>query len=569
MRTPAELEHRLLNEYKEGKAYRYYVSGWVREVLYHPVSKASPWCYLYARVCPSMRTRIKDYQVWALVKKDDGTKPGGQIFSAYCTCTAGLLGTCNHVAGLLFRVEAAVRCGLTDPACTAQTCKWNLPSQRSDVLSEPAKACSISWNKGHYMNQDRLQQGPSKRALFSPLSDRQEATVKDEASLRTKLADLLRDVQPDSCFQQLMDMKRFPAPKAASNDILPDSLKEVAQGLGHLSLLEATEELCSFKFTKEECAAIHRETISQSHSPTWHVYRAGMITASKMKAVVTRMVSISKDPSEDTTSLVRDIMGYKPLVKTAAMKYGLAQEPHAKKILAKLLRKTHKCFSFEECGLTVSHEHPCIGATPDLLVSCSCHGKGVCEIKCPPTIKSDIPRHDNVEYLELKDNQVRLKRNHKHYYQIQGQMAVTDRTYGYFFVYTSHGNHLERIEYDAELWSQTKATLCSFWKSYVVPELLTQTLWDKQDLEMVQGPRTAQHEDHPYYKSGSSDCPAKSSYLPKPTSNFPVYLCGKCCEDAVSNVIECCTCKVWFHFTCVNITGNIPDVWHCDNCTAM
>ncbi len=73
------------------------LSSTSNKVLYHPVSKASPWCYLYARVCP-MRTGIKDYKVWALVKKTYGTKPGGQIFSAYCTCTVGLLGPYNRVA---------------------------------------------------------------------------------------------------------------------------------------------------------------------------------------------------------------------------------------------------------------------------------------------------------------------------------------------------------------------------------------------------------------------------------------------------------------------------------------
>ena len=33
-------------------------------------------------------------------------------------------GTCNHVAALLFRVEAAVRLGLTNPSCTTKSFEW-------------------------------------------------------------------------------------------------------------------------------------------------------------------------------------------------------------------------------------------------------------------------------------------------------------------------------------------------------------------------------------------------------------------------------------------------------------
>ena len=40
-------------------------------------------------------------------------KKDGVIKSANCDCMAGMSETCNHVAVLLFRVEAAVRLGLS------------------------------------------------------------------------------------------------------------------------------------------------------------------------------------------------------------------------------------------------------------------------------------------------------------------------------------------------------------------------------------------------------------------------------------------------------------------------
>ena len=41
------LHERVLNEYKEGKAYRLYESGWLKEIYWHPISTASE-CQLYS-----------------------------------------------------------------------------------------------------------------------------------------------------------------------------------------------------------------------------------------------------------------------------------------------------------------------------------------------------------------------------------------------------------------------------------------------------------------------------------------------------------------------------------------
>ena len=39
-------------------------------------------------------------------------RPTGMAHLAYCTCTAGLGGVCNHVAGLLYALEDYTRLGL-------------------------------------------------------------------------------------------------------------------------------------------------------------------------------------------------------------------------------------------------------------------------------------------------------------------------------------------------------------------------------------------------------------------------------------------------------------------------
>ena len=117
-------------EYKQGKAYRYFTDSFISEVFYNNISDESKYCYLKTKCLPSQRVSSKPYDVWALVQKDLKCEVGGAILSAYCTCTAGLLGSCNHVAGLLFRVEAAVLIGVTHPTCTSMLASWNVPSKK-------------------------------------------------------------------------------------------------------------------------------------------------------------------------------------------------------------------------------------------------------------------------------------------------------------------------------------------------------------------------------------------------------------------------------------------------------
>ena len=97
--TPDDLLHRLYSDYKEGKSYRYFTCDFVKEIFYLPVNPESKICFLECKVTPSQRTSSTPYNVWVAVEKEG---PGGKIVSGYFTCTAGLLGSCNHVTVMLF-----------------------------------------------------------------------------------------------------------------------------------------------------------------------------------------------------------------------------------------------------------------------------------------------------------------------------------------------------------------------------------------------------------------------------------------------------------------------------------
>ena len=99
------------------------------------------------------------YDVWSFVEKNTNEKAGGTIKHCYCTCTAGLHGGCNHIAGLLFGVESAVLTGVTKTSCTDRLAKWTVPPAKSDATPGVDREKQESNVKG--------------RTSFSPVSGEQ------------------------------------------------------------------------------------------------------------------------------------------------------------------------------------------------------------------------------------------------------------------------------------------------------------------------------------------------------------------------------------------------------------
>ena len=107
------------------------------------------------------------------------------------------------------------------------------------------------------------------------------------------------------------------------------------------------------------------------------------MTASKLKSV------ICTDPSQPSPSLIKSIC-YPELCKftSDACTYGCKHEAEARQEYAYQMQATHKLFKIMSSGLVLDPMYPFMGASPDGLVSCSCCGNGVLEIKCPYTCKN-------------------------------------------------------------------------------------------------------------------------------------------------------------------------------------
>ena len=122
------------------------------------------------------------------------------------------------------------------------------------------------------------------------------------------------------------------------------------------------------------------------------------------------------------------------------------------------------------CGLVVNPSLPRVGASPDGLVHDSSGPSfGLLEMKRPyahrlSTIE-DAARDPNF-FATLHEGKVTLKRSHKHYYQVQGQMALACVSWCDFVIYMFKDISIERIRSDEKCWNGMQTQSTEFYRGY-------------------------------------------------------------------------------------------------------
>lgn len=210
--------------------------------------------------------------------------------------------------------------------------------------------------------------------------------------------------------------------------------------------------------------------------------------------------------------------------------------------LTNKLRKGHDNFKLNDSGLHIHPEYPYLGATPDGLVECDCCGKGVVEIKCP-CCKRGVSINDAAEdpkfCLEEKDGTLQLKRDHPYFYQIQGQMFMTNTLYSDFVIWTDDSEklHVERISFHGEFIVDVLKGLTSFFKMRILQELVARRTLN---------PLTDSSENQVW-------CYCRSS-------------------GVTNDMIQCSNenCKiVKFHITCLGLKRKPKAPWNCLDCRKL
>lgn len=208
---------------------------------------------------------------------------------------------------------------------------------------------------------------------------------------------------------------------------------------------------------------IERETIHQSECSSWHEKRKFLLTASNFGQVIAAR--------KDVTSL-KSILKL-PSFKSKAMEYGKINESLA---LKQLSNQENICI--EKCGLFIDKYNACLGASPDGLID----NDGIVEIKCPfsaaglqTNSEAFMQRLPYLKFDKIKKCIVGLKKKHKYYYQIQGQLNICEREYCLFAIWTSPTSplYVEKIYRDINLWNEKMVPkLTKFYAEFLLPEIL-------------------------------------------------------------------------------------------------
>ena len=455
--NPSELGSKDLSDYKSCKAYSYYKCGWLQAIQYNKIDESSKYCMMKTDCRKSERINDTFHKLWVILAKKTG-----KIVSAHCTCMAGLSQTCNHVAAALFRIEAAVRLGLTNPACTSSSSEW-LPN-RQEVI--PSKIKDISFDRDDFAQRGKKKRTlvPSPRKNYNPLANSNLKLL----SL-TDIAKAVSNVAPSSIL-----MSAVPKPKIDFfKEVISKNTTPTVASIDDILLMSSKNEFLETMISnmnETNLKEIEILTRGQSDNDAWFNYRKGVITASKAHEVLTKMEKMESMRAANMWSLNQNISGFRfTNLDLPALKYGRTMEVNAVNCFLELMRKDHRNLKVDNCGLFLHNGIPYIGGSPDGIVCCDCCGRACLEIKCPFSINFTSPTNPEVKsklpYLLLDPNgSLKINKKHKYFTQCQVQMGVTNITKSYFMVWTPHGYILDVISFDTELWMNMERKFCKYYE---------------------------------------------------------------------------------------------------------
>lgn len=289
----------------------------------------------------------------------------------------------------------------------------------------------------------------------------------------------------------------------------------------------------TFNMSDGDILAIEEATRNQSSCSEWFHQRAGRITASHFKAACVTQI---ENPSLTTVKTICYPLNMR--FTTKATQCGITHEENAAQRYVEEYTATHDSLALSFCGLVISKQHPQLAASPDRLVCCACCGKGCIEIKCPYSLHVD--NMTVAEYckkpsscLEWNHGQVRLKRNHAFYYQVQLQMYVTNREFCDFVVWSPQEMFVERIKINKDFLKQAIHRALEFHKKVIVPELLARF----------------------FTRSLNSKTNVLWCVCKRPDTGEPMLQCDND-ECAIQ----------WYHLKCVSLTDVPEGLWLCPSC---
>ncbi|XP_041920947.1 uncharacterized protein LOC121684885 isoform X3 [Alosa sapidissima] len=220
--------------------------------------------------------------------------------------------------------------------------------------------------------------------------------------------------------------------------------------------------------TLEQCMLVEEKTREQRKSRWWFDHRAGRVTASAFYEAAS---------TKNFPSLIKRICYPRSShFSTEATRWGLQNEDTARESYWKAMQDLHIDFHITASGLMINPDLPWIGASPDGVVTCKCHGMGVLEIKCPFTANGrtlkECARDPRFCLTEIAEGTMTLRRDHSYMFQVQAQMRVAEVMYADFVVWTPQELFTQRILFDESFFDQAYLSVEEFIRTGILPELL-------------------------------------------------------------------------------------------------
>ena len=296
---------------------------------------------------------------------------------------AGVGEVCSHIGATLFALATTVEL-LQRTTCTSTPCEWLRPSAHNIEYAQGVDIEFISPKRK--LKRVHCTSPTSERACKEPTI---ASLVRPTATEATDFYAVLAACDTRcSVLSVVSPYCEAYIPRAVTNKLpspLPDAfLDENFVQLNDFSALKAkcSATFASMSITSQAATAIELETRGQSSKNMWFQHRAGHITASNVKAAVRTQIV---HPDNLSSSLIKRIC-YPASHKftTAATSWGCSHESEALSAYTRIARNAHTAFTMRECpGLHINPRYPHLGASPDAVVQCECHGDGIVEVKCP------------------------------------------------------------------------------------------------------------------------------------------------------------------------------------------
>lgn len=203
----------------------------------------------------------------------------------------------------------------------------------------------------------------------------------------------------------------------------------------------------------------------------WLHLRRSRLTSSNFGVVCKRRATTP------VGNLVKTLLYRSASLNVSSLRWGRENEDNARKSYAQEMQNRGTPVSITGTGLIIYQEKPHLGCSPDDLVADVTNRDvdGTAEYKCPYSARELLPVEACIQlksfFCKVEDGVVKLKHSHQYYYQVQGVLAITKRSWCDFVVWTPKGISVERIQFDPSFWQAMVPKLDSFYHDAILPEL--------------------------------------------------------------------------------------------------